>query len=160
MSKRIGVFLFTVVVFILMIVPVIGCSPPDELFQTKSEEENGALEAEKLELPGGPHQYPYPEGLVLPQVFIMSKDYYDQADLDALQGNVVEPLVAHFDSEGQTVVSIFIDNDNREGAEKNYFLIEVIISKNDGSNEPIELEFMHYKVDGQIPEWEMIDIME
>ncbi|NLZ28857.1 MAG: hypothetical protein GX887_07825, partial [Firmicutes bacterium] len=76
MSKRIGALLFAIMAFGLIIIPIAGCSLLNESSQTESEGDNGAVEAEKLELPGGPHQYPYPEGLVLPQVHIISRDYY------------------------------------------------------------------------------------
>ncbi|MEI7668444.1 MAG: hypothetical protein WCI62_05580, partial [Erysipelotrichaceae bacterium] len=98
---------------------------------------------------------PFPEGLVLPQVYIMAKLYYTEADLTALQTNVVEPLVAYYETLGQTVVSIQIDNDNRGGSVKNTFTIDVIISNNDGNADPIYHGFLHSKVDGLIPVWVM-----
>jgi len=98
---------------------------------------------------------PFPDGLVLPQVFIMTKLNYTAEDLAALQTNVVEPLVAYFESLDQTVVSIFIDNDNRGGTDKHTFLIDVIISDNDGNADPLYYGFLHAKVDGLIPVWVM-----
>jgi hypothetical protein len=98
---------------------------------------------------------PFPEGLVLPQVFIMTKLNYTTEDLTALKTNVVDPLVAYFETLDQTVVSIYIDNDNRGGLVKQTFTIEVIISDNDGNADPIYYGFLHSKVDGVIPVWVM-----
>jgi len=98
---------------------------------------------------------PFPVGLVLPQVFIMTKLNYTAEDLSALQSNVVEPLVAYFETLGQTVVSIYIDNDNRGGTLKTSFTVEVIISDNDGNADPIYMGFIHKKVAGVIPVWVM-----
>lgn len=98
---------------------------------------------------------PFPEGLVLPQVYIMAKLYYTAEDLTALQTNVLEPLIAYFEALDQTVVSIQIDNDNRTGTTKQQFLIDVIISDNDGNADPLYYGFIHEKVDGLIPVWVM-----
>jgi hypothetical protein len=98
---------------------------------------------------------PFPEGLVLPQVYILGSLYYTSEDLSALQTNVIQPLIAYYATLGQTVVSIQIDNDNRGGSLKNTFTIDVIISNNDGNADPIYHGFLHSKVGGVIPVWVM-----
>lgn len=95
----------------------------------------------------------YSEDLVLPQIYFLGKAYYTQADLDDLQEKVIDPIVAYYDGFGMTVVSIDIDNDNRGGAVKNEFTISVIISKNDGTNEPLYTGFLLTKVGGELPYW-------
>lgn len=141
--------------------------PADKNEQASSPKENAELEKEaettketaSEEMPAKHSESSFPEGLVLPQVFIIAKTSYSEADLNALQTNVIEPVIEYFESLGQTVVSIEIDSDNRDGSEKSYFLATVIVSKNDGTRDPIHMGFMHYKVDGNIPMWEM-DMMD
>lgn len=98
----------------------------------------------------------YSTALVLPQVNYMAKLYYTEQDLDDLQEKVIDPIVEYYEDLGQTVVSIDIDNDNRGGAIKNEFIISVIISDNDGNSDPIYMGFIHFRVDGEIPQWEPI----
>lgn len=147
-----------------LLVLAAGCSPEkkDDVLENgegNSVEENGA-EENSTEKDTGEEtaECLFPEGLVLPQVFILAKIHYTQADLDALQANVIDPLVAYFEAEGQTVVSIEIDSDNRGGPVKNEFIVSVIISRNEGSHEASHLGFVHQKVGGVIPVWEM-DVM-
>jgi hypothetical protein len=131
--------------------------------QASSPKENAELEKEAEttketaieEMPVKHSESSFHEGLVLPQVFIIAKTSYSEADLNGLQTNVIEPVIEYFESLGQTVVSIEIDSDNRDGSEKDYFLVTVIVSKNDGTRDPVHMGFMHYKVDGSIPMWEM-----
>ncbi|MBM3700903.1 MAG: hypothetical protein FJW68_08365 [Actinobacteria bacterium] len=128
-------------------------SPPKETAEEKEAETTA--ETAKEEMPAKDSGSLFPEGLVLPQVFFIAKAFYSEADINGLQSNVIEPVIEYFESLGQTVVSIEIDSDNRGGTEKNYFLFTVIVSKNDGTPDPIHMGFMHYKVDGNIPLWEM-----
>lgn len=99
-------------------------------------------------------------GLILPQIYYLGKAYYSEEDLDDLQANVIEPLVDYYESQGYTVVSIDIDNDNRGSSEKNSFTFSVIISDNDGDQDPIYVGFVHDKVDGEIPVWEPEEVPE
>lgn len=95
----------------------------------------------------------YSEDLVLPQVNYIAKLYYTEQDLDDLQERVIDPIVQYYEGYGMTVVSIDIDNDNRGGAVKSEFTVSVIISKNDGTDVPLYLGFVHTKVSGEIPYW-------
>jgi len=98
--------------------------------------------------------------LVLPQVYFSGRAYYNDADIQALENNVIEPLVNYYQTSGSTVVSIAIDNDNLGSDQKNQFMIDVIISNNDGDNEPIYHSFVHEKINGQIPLWEPEEVSE
>jgi len=97
----------------------------------------------------------FSKDLVLPQVFFMTKLYYTQAALVMIKTQVIDPLVAYFEAEGSTVVSIFVDSDDRGSSVKNEFIFEVIISNNDGNEDPIYMGFLTTKVDGVIPLWVM-----
>lgn len=102
---------------------------------------------------------PY-EGLVLPQVYVMAAAYYSAEDLAELQTKVVEPVVAYYEGQGSTVVSISIDTAKRDSSEKNSFTVNCIISQNDGDDEPLSLGFVIEKVDGVLPVWEPLEMGE
>jgi hypothetical protein len=150
-------------VFGLLIGLAAGCSPQSNALPGQADEngltdeapsggETGGAESGQTE---GANECPFPEGLVLPQIYILGRIYYAQADLDALQTQVIGPLIDYFESLGQTVVSIQIDSDNRGSSAKTSFLFDVIVSNNDGDHDPIYLGFVHDKVDGEIPLWVM-----
>lgn len=161
MKKRILSGLVACLLFGLLIGLVTGCSTGDAPGQVDEnglideEHPGGETSADEGDQTAGTKECPFPEGLVLPQVYILGKIYYREADLNDLQTNVIEPLILYFESLGQTVVSIQIDNDNRGSSVKNSFLFDVIVSNNDGDHEPIYMGFIHDKVGGEIPVWEM-----
>jgi len=98
--------------------------------------------------------------LVLPQIYFLGKAYYSEDDINDLQANVIKPLVDYYESQDYIVVSIDIDNDSRGSIEKNSFIFSVIISNNDGNQDPLYVGFVHDKVDGEIPVWEPEEVPE
>ncbi len=179
MKRRVLVALMACLVFCLFIGLTAGCSPQEDILPGEdvgsditNGDESGNSNGNGIEIEEGGdegnndtnggtgetqnNESPFPDGLALPQVYILGSLYYTQADLNALQTNVIEPIVEHYAAMGQTVVSFYIDDDNRGESVKNSFTISVIISKNDGSHEPIYMGFIHDKVNGQIPVWEEI----
>jgi len=153
-KNKIAVLLLCLVLVLLHTVAA-GCSPGEEVSQSENDTNTTAENGERDDNDEPSRECPFPPGLVLPQVSILGKLNYAQADLDALQTNVIEPLVAYFESQGQTVVSIAISGDNPGGSVKNSFGVDVIISRNEGSHDGSQLSFLHEKVDGNIPVWEM-----
>lgn len=99
-------------------------------------------------------------GLVLPQVYILGMAYYSAEDVAELQTNVVEPVVAYYEDQGFTVVSISIDTEKLDATEKNRFTVSCIISQNDGDQKPVFHSFTVDKVDGEIPLWEPLEMEE
>jgi len=97
---------------------------------------------------------PFPEGLELPQIYIQGKLYWTTSDLDALNTNIIDPIVAYYEAEKQTVVSISITTDDLLEATINTIIVEVIISDNDGNQEPLSMGILIEKVDGTFPIWE------
>lgn len=97
---------------------------------------------------------PFPEGLVLPQISIQGKIYWTTADLDALSTNIIEPIVAYYEAEEQTVVSISVTTDDLLEASINTVVVEVIVSDNDGDQEPLYMGILIEKVSGTFPLWE------
>lgn len=97
---------------------------------------------------------PFPEGLVLPQISIQGKIYWTTADLDALNTNIIEPIVAYYEAEEQTVVSISVTTDDLLEASINTIIVKVIVSDNDGNQEPLYMDILIEKVSGTFPLWE------
>lgn len=97
---------------------------------------------------------PFPEGLMLPQISIQGKIYWTTADLDALSTNIIEPIVAYYESEEQTVVSILVTTDDLLEASINTIIVEVIVSDNDDNQEPLYMGILIEKESGTFPIWE------
>jgi len=97
---------------------------------------------------------PFPEGLVLPQIFIQGKLYWTTTDLDSLNTNIIDPIVVYYEAEKQTVVSISVTTDDLSEATINTIIVEVIVSDNDGNQEPLSMGILIEKVDGTFPIWE------
>ena len=97
---------------------------------------------------------PFPDGLKLPQIAIQGKLYWTAGDLESLQTNVIDPIVAYFESEDQKVVSISITTDDLSSASIETILVEVIVSNLDNDVDPITMGVLIEKVDGVFPLWE------
>lgn len=97
---------------------------------------------------------PFPEGLILPQINIQGKLYWTPADLDSLNSNIIEPIVAYYESEKQTVVSISVTTDDLIEPSINTIIVEVIISDNDGNQDPLYMGMLIEKIEGTFPVWE------
>jgi len=97
---------------------------------------------------------PFPEGLVLPQIYIQGKLYWTTTDLDALTNNIIDPIIAYYEAENQTVVSILVTTDDLAESSINTIIVEVIISDNDGNQEPLYMGILIEKVSGAFPVWE------
>jgi hypothetical protein len=97
---------------------------------------------------------PFPEGLVLPQIYIQGKLYWTTADLDALISNIIDPIIAYYEAENQTVVSILVTTDDLAETSINTIIVEVIVSDNDGNQEPLYMGILIEKVSGVFPIWE------
>lgn len=98
---------------------------------------------------------PFPEGLVLPQIYIQGKLFWSNSDLESLNDNVIEPIVEYFEEEeGHTVVSITVTTDDLSASTINTIIVEVMISDNDGNQDPIYMGVLIEKVDGVFPVWE------
>lgn len=97
---------------------------------------------------------PFPEGLVLPQIYILGKLHWSTADLDGLNTNIIEPIVAYFEAENQTVVSISVKTEDLSKASINTISVEVIVSDNDGNQDPLYMGILIEKVSGVFPIWE------
>jgi len=98
-------------------------------------------------------QNPFPEGLVLPQISIQGRIYWSTAELDNLKTNVIDPIIAYFESEEDLVVSISVTSPDLPGP-INTILIEVIISNLDSDDQPLTMGQLIEKEDGIFPLWE------
>ncbi|MBS3991370.1 MAG: hypothetical protein KGZ51_04795 [Erysipelothrix sp.] len=101
---------------------------------------------------------PFPEGLVLPQIYIQGKLFWTNSDLESLNDNVIEPIIEYYEEEGHTVVSITITTDDLSAASINTIIVEVMISDNDGNQDPLYMGVLIEKVDGEFPLWEQESI--
>jgi hypothetical protein len=97
---------------------------------------------------------PFPEGLKLPQIAIQGRLYWTAGDLESLQTNVIDPIMAYFEDEEQQVVSISVTTDDLSAASIETILVEVIVSNLDDDVDPITLGVLIEKVDGVFPLWE------
>lgn len=98
---------------------------------------------------------PFPEGLVLPQIYIQGKLFWTNSDLESLNDNVIKPIVEYYEEEeGHTVVSITVTTDDLSAASINTIIVEVMISDNDGNQDPLYMGVLIEKVDGSFPLWE------
>lgn len=96
---------------------------------------------------------PFPEGLVLPQIYIQGKLYWTTEDIDSLYTNIIDPIVAYYESENQTVVSISVTTDDLLEASINSIIVRVLISNNDGDQDPLQMDMLVEKVSGTFPLW-------
>lgn len=96
---------------------------------------------------------PFPEGLVLPQIYIQGKSYWTIVDLDALNTNIIEPIVAYYETEEQTVISISVTTDDLLETSINTIIVEVIVSDNDSNQEPLYMGVLIEKEAGTFPVW-------
>jgi len=101
---------------------------------------------------------PFPEGLVLPQIHIQGKLFWTTNDLDMLKTNVTDPIIAYFEEQEFTVVSISVTTNDLSAASINTILVEVIVSDNDGNQNPHHMGVLIEKVDGVFPVWQQEDI--
>jgi hypothetical protein len=97
---------------------------------------------------------PFPEGLKLPQIAIQGRLYWTVGDLESLQTNVIDPIVAYFESEEQQVVSISVTTEDLSAASIETILVDVIVSNLDHDVDPIIMGVLIEKVDGVFPLWE------
>jgi hypothetical protein len=97
---------------------------------------------------------PFPEGLVLPQIYIQGKIFWTEADLLNLRENVIDPIIEYFEEQEQTVVSIVVNNATSNWTNINSIIVEVMISDNDGNEDPLYMGMVIDKVDGVFPVWE------
>jgi hypothetical protein len=98
-------------------------------------------------------QNPFPDGLVLPQIFVQGRLYWSDAELANLKTNVTDPITAYFESEDHLVVSISVTSEDLPGP-INTILVEVIVSNLDGDNSPISMGLLIEKEGGSFPLWE------
>ncbi len=101
---------------------------------------------------------PFPDGLVLPQIYIQGKLFWTNSDLESLSENVIDPIIEHFEEEGHTVVSITVTTDDLSSTTINTIIVEVMVSDNDGNQDPIYMGVLIEKVDGVFPIWEQESI--
>jgi hypothetical protein len=92
--------------------------------------------------------------LKLPQIYIQGKLYWTAGDLEMLQTNIIDPIVAYYDSEEQQVVSIMITTDDLMAASIETILVDVIIDQLDGNSDAAYSGMLIEKVDGVFPVWE------
>jgi hypothetical protein len=97
---------------------------------------------------------PFPEGLVLPQIYIQGRIFWSEADLANLRENVINPIIEYFEEQDQTVVSIVINNATNDWTTINSIIVEVMISDNDGNEDPLYMGVLIEKEDGVFPVWE------
>jgi len=101
---------------------------------------------------------PFPEGLVLPQIYIQGRIFWTNSDLVSLQENVIDPIVAYFEAEGHTVVSISVTSPDLSASVINTIIVEVIVSDNDNDQDPLSMGVLIEKVGGVFPVWEQESI--
>jgi hypothetical protein len=101
---------------------------------------------------------PFPEGLVLPQIYIQGKIFWTEADLLNLRENVIDPIIEYFEKQEQTVVSIVVNNATDDWTYINSIIVEVIISDNDGNEDPLYMGVLIEKDNGVFPVWEQESI--
>lgn len=97
---------------------------------------------------------PFPEGLVLPQIYIQGRIFWTEADLVNLRENVINPIVEYFEEQNQTVVSIVINNATNNWTTISSITVEVIVSDNDGNEDPLHMGVLIEKENGVFPVWE------
>jgi hypothetical protein len=96
--------------------------------------------------------------LVLPQISIQAKLLWTTEDLISLQSHIIDPIVVYFEEQDQTVVSISVKSDDVASGSINTILVEVIVSDNDGNQDPLSMGMVIEKVDGAFPLWEQESI--
>jgi hypothetical protein len=101
---------------------------------------------------------PFPEGLVLPQIYIQGKLFWTEVDLTNLRENVIDPIIAYYEEQDQTVVSIVVNNATNDWTTINSITVEVMVSDNDGNEDPLYMGVLVEKVDGVFPLWEQESI--
>jgi hypothetical protein len=97
---------------------------------------------------------PFPEGLVLPQIYILGKLHWSTADLDGLNTNIIDPILAYYEAENRTVVAISVRKDDPLDSSYNTIIIEVFMSDNNNSQDSLYIGMLIEKVDGAFPIWE------
>ena len=97
---------------------------------------------------------PFPDELKLPQIYIQGKLYWTAGDLEDLQTNIIDPIIAYYDSEEQQVVSIMVTTDDLLAPSIQTILVDVIIDQLDGNSDAAYTGMLIEKVDGVFPIWE------
>jgi hypothetical protein len=97
---------------------------------------------------------PFPDELKLPQIYIQGKLYWTVGDLESLQTNIIDPIIAYFETEEQHVVSIMVTTDDLMASSIETILVDVIIDQLDGNSEAGYMGMLIEKVDGVFPLWE------
>lgn len=97
---------------------------------------------------------PFPEELKLPQIYVQGKLYWTVGDLEMLQTNIIDPIIAYFESEEEQVVAIMVTTDDLSAASIETILVDVIIDQLDGNSEAGYMGMLIEKVDGVFPMWE------
>lgn len=97
---------------------------------------------------------PFPDELKLPQIYVQGKLYWTVGDLEMLQTNIIDPIIAYFESEEQQVVAIMVTTDDLSASSIETILVDVIIDQLDGNSEAGYMGMLIEKVDGVFPMWE------
>jgi hypothetical protein len=71
-----------------------------------------------------------------------------------LQTNIIDPIIAYFESEEEQVVAIMVTTDDLSAASIETILVDVIIDQLDGNSEAGYMGMLIEKVDGVFPMWE------
>jgi hypothetical protein len=100
----------------------------------------------------------FDEGLVLPQIYIQGKLFWSNKDLSDLDTNIIQPIVAYYEDQGHTVVSISVSSDDLASGSINTIIVEVITSDNDGNQDPLYMGVLIEKEAGSFPVWEQEDM--
>jgi len=97
---------------------------------------------------------PFPEGLVLPQIYIQGRIFWSESDLSNLRENIIDPIIEYYEEQEQTVVSIVVNNATNDWTTINSITVEVMISDNDGNEDPLYMGVLIEKQAGVFPLWE------
>ena len=103
-------------------------------------------------------QSPFPEGLVLPQIYVQGKLFLSTADLDALKTNIIDPILTYYENENQTVVSIMVTPEEFGTSIINTIIVDVLISDNDSNQIPLHMSVLIDRVSGVFPTWQQESI--
>lgn len=134
----------SIVLIALMSTLLSACAPT----QPPCDEVEDCLQCEKCPI------NPFPEGLVLPQIVIQGRLYWSEAELNNLKANVIEPIIEYYEEQDYTVVSIMINNATSSWSPITSIIVDVIISDNDGNEDPLYYGVLIEKVEGIFPRWE------
>ena len=95
----------------------------------------------------------FPEGLVLPQIYIQRTLFWSENELLNLQGDVNEAIIECIEDQDYTVISTIVKNATKDWYPMISILVDVIVSTNNAHNDPLYYGVLIRKVDGVFPRW-------